>query len=72
MQKRTLATLSLTITFLLQLANLSASEKPNIVVIFTDDLGYGDLACYGSQKVQTPSIDKMAREVPLSDDEAAV
>ena len=62
MQKRTLATLSLTITFLLQLANLSASEKPNIVVIFTDDLGYGDLACYGSQKIQTPSIDKMARE----------
>ncbi len=37
-------------------------RKPNIVLIFADDLGYGDLSCYGATKVQTPSIDKLAAE----------
>ncbi len=40
----------------------SASEKPNVVVIFADDLGYGDLGCYGATKVQTPHLDQMAKE----------
>lgn len=34
--------------------------KPNIVLIFVDDLGYGDLGCYGSKLVSTPNIDKLA------------
>jgi len=34
--------------------------KPNVVVIFVDDLGYGDLGCYGATKVQTPHIDRLA------------
>ena len=38
------------------------TKKPNIVLIFADDLGYGDLSCYGATKVQTPNIDKLALE----------
>jgi arylsulfatase A len=38
------------------------SERPNFIVIFCDDLGYGDLGCYGSVKNRTPHIDRLARE----------
>ncbi len=41
---------------------LQATGKPNIIVIFADDLGYGDLGCYGSTKNRTPALDRMARE----------
>ena len=38
-----------------------ATEQPtNVVLIFADDLGYGDLGCYGATKVQTPNIDRLA------------
>lgn len=36
--------------------------KPNIVIIYVDDLGYGDLSCYGAQGVETPYIDAMAKK----------
>ncbi|MEM9399152.1 MAG: arylsulfatase [Verrucomicrobiota bacterium] len=39
-----------------------ASEKPNIIYILADDLGYGDLGCYGQKIIKTPHIDKMAAE----------
>lgn len=38
------------------------ANKPNIVLIFADDLGYGDLGCYGATKVKTPNIDRLAKE----------
>ncbi len=37
-------------------------SKPNVVLIFVDDMGYGDLACYGHPNIKTPNIDNMADE----------
>jgi len=39
-----------------------SDQSPNVVFIFVDDLGYGDLGCYGATKVQTPNIDRLAQE----------
>ena len=39
-----------------------AAPPPNIVLINADDLGYGDLGCYGATKLKTPNIDRLARE----------
>ena len=41
---------------------LGADKPPNFVLIFIDDMGYGDLACFGSKKHRTPHLDKMAAE----------
>ncbi len=40
----------------------SASESPNVIILFVDDQGYYDLGCYGATEVKTPRIDAMARE----------
>lgn len=40
----------------------AGSTPPNIVIIFADDLGYGDLSCYGASKLKTPNIDKLAAQ----------
>jgi len=37
-------------------------ERPNIVIVFTDDQGYGDLGCYGSEEIRTPRLDRLAAE----------
>ena len=42
--------------------HLSAAERPNILIIFTDDQGYADLACYGNKKNKTPRMDQLAKE----------
>lgn len=40
----------------------AAAVRPNIVLILADDIGYGDLGCYGATKVRTPNLDRLARE----------
>jgi len=46
-----------------RLAAFSAvKQKPNIILIVADDLGYGDLGCYGQKKILTPNIDRLAAE----------
>ena len=48
--------------FLLLSLWVKSQENPNIIFILADDLGYGDLSCYGAQDIQTPSIDKLAEK----------
>jgi arylsulfatase A-like enzyme len=40
----------------------ASSQRPNIVLIYADDLGYADVSCYGASKFQTPNIDRIAAE----------
>ncbi len=46
----------------LKSAAATAEQPPNVIFIFADDLGYGDLSCYGATKVQTPHIDSLAKD----------
>src|SRR3954471_6068499 len=41
---------------------VARADLPNIVLIYADDIGYGDTSCYGATAVQTPNIDRLARE----------
>lgn len=40
----------------------NSDQHPNVIIIYADDLGYGDLSCYGATQIQTPHIDKLASE----------
>ncbi len=50
------------LTLLLILAVESFAQKPNVILIYADDLGYGDLSCYGAKSIKTPNIDKLAKQ----------
>jgi len=43
-------------------ARLRAQQRPNVVIIYGDDVGYGDVGAYGAEKIPTPNIDRLARE----------
>ncbi len=48
--------------FAFSFVSLAASQPPNVIVILSDDVGWGDLSCYGAQKFKTPNLDKLAAE----------
>ena len=62
----TLAISTLAVVFpeMLHKKELSAESisRPNIIVIMADDLGYGDLSCFGQSTLKTPNLDRMATE----------
>ena len=41
--------------------SLAAQPGPNVIIFLTDDLGYGDVSCYGSKAIQTPNVDRLAK-----------
>jgi uncharacterized sulfatase len=43
-------------------SRLHAAERPNIIVVFIDDMGWGDFSCFGNNDAQTPNIDRLAKE----------
>ena len=57
-----LATGSLLMPMLSACGSQTEEQKPNIIYIMCDDLGYNDLACYGQQYINTPNLDRMASE----------
>ena len=59
--KKVLVTLLLFITYAVVTRAEELPTRPNIIIILADDLGYGDLGCYGATKVVTPNIDRLAR-----------
>ena len=61
MKKNILVLLALTL-FTLGTSLHAAVLRPNIVLIFVDDMGYGDLGCYGNKRNKTPDIDRLAAE----------
>ena len=48
--------------FAITAAGQQKDDRPNIIFILADDMGYGDLSCYGNKIIQTPNIDKLAAE----------
>ncbi len=64
MKRSLLGALILAIGFVATLPSLHAAQRspPNIVIIYCDDLGYGDLASYGHPSIRTPHLDRMATE----------
>ncbi|MEJ7829450.1 MAG: sulfatase-like hydrolase/transferase [Segetibacter sp.] len=57
MQKSFIIICALILSFI---CGVNAQSRPNIVIIYADDLGYGDVSCYGATKIKTPNIDKVA------------
>lgn len=46
----------------LSVLSLHAAQQPNLLLIVADDMGYGDLSCYGSKQIQTPNLDRLASQ----------
>jgi arylsulfatase len=52
----------LSVVCVLALSNAGAATPPNVVIIFADDMGYGDVGCYGARDLATPHLDRLAAE----------
>jgi arylsulfatase A-like enzyme len=59
---RPMKTLLLPLLLLLASVAAFAQSRPNVIIIYADDLGYGDTSCYGATAIKTPNIDRLARE----------
>ncbi|MCO6475071.1 MAG: sulfatase-like hydrolase/transferase, partial [Phaeodactylibacter sp.] len=59
---RRLTSIFLLFSVILSPALPQAAPRPNVIFIMADDLGYGDLGCYGQEKIRTPNIDRLAAE----------
>ena len=53
---------SLVLTLALYQGTSYGADKPNVIFIMADDLGYGDLGCFGQKRIKTPNLDRMAAE----------
>lgn len=63
MMKRLFSLLLILLPLVVGVTSSAAAErKPNIVIFLVDDMGYGDLACYGNKIIQSPNLDKFSRE----------
>ncbi len=60
--KRILALLAFLSSCIFSHSSFAGEPRPNILFILADDLGYGDLGCYGATKIATPNIDRIAKE----------
>ncbi len=54
--------LALTVLLALASSRATAQTRPNVVLIYADDLGYGDVSAYGARRLKTPNIDRLAHE----------
>lgn len=61
-RKLVLGILATGLVFQFVIVSANAADRPNIVLIYADDLGYGDVGCYGATAVKTPNIDRLARD----------
>ena len=62
MERNHLLWLAAGMTSLSLAARAQQPQRPNVIIIYADDLGYGDLSCYGATRVSTPHIDQLAAE----------
>ena len=53
--------LTTTVAFNVSAKEQNTETKPNIIIVYVDDVGYGDLGCYGATKIKTPNIDRLAK-----------
>ena len=60
--KQTNAILTCLLAVFFLAVKTSSAAKPNFIIIFADDQGYGDLSCFGSKTIRTPNIDRIAKE----------
>src|SRR3954451_19739313 len=60
--KRILIAAGFLLTTVTDLTAAESGRRPNVIILLADDLGYGDLACFGNRKFKTPRLDRMAAE----------
>jgi len=61
---QTIASIALTLIAFLQMSHPASAKdrSPNIILVFIDDMGWGDFSCFGNTAVKTPNIDRLAKE----------